>query len=62
MTLQNEHILMEEAHRRVAQRLADAEVERYGRQPRRVGRLALAGAVTLVVLVGAVAGVWAVAF
>jgi hypothetical protein len=62
MTLQNEHILLEEAHRRVAQRLADAELERYGRQPRRVRRVALAGALALVVLVGAVAGLWAVAF
>ena len=60
MTLQNDHILMEEAHRRVAQRLADAEVERFGRRPRRVGRAALAGALTLVVVVATVAGVWTI--
>ena len=60
MTLQNEHILMEEAHRRVAQRRADAEVERIGRRPRRVGRRAVAGALTLAAFVAAVVGVWTV--
>ncbi len=62
MTLQNEHILMEEAHRRVAQRLADAELEQVGRRPRRKLRVAVAGTLTLVGLAVAVVGVWVVAF
>jgi hypothetical protein len=62
MTLQNEQILMEEAHRRVAQRLADAELERVGRQPRPKVRVAVAGALTLVGLAVAVVGVWVAAF
>ena len=58
MTLQNEHILMEEAHRRVAQKLRDAELERFGRAPRRVARVAavLALGVTAVLATVGVAG------
>jgi hypothetical protein len=56
VTLQNEHILMEEAHRRVAQRLQDAELERFGRRSRRVARVAVVLALGLVVL--AAAGMW----
>ena len=55
MTLQNEHILLEEAHRRVAQKLRDAELERVGRRPRRLAAGAVMGVVGLA---GLAAGVW----
>jgi hypothetical protein len=58
MTLQNDRLLLDEAHRRVAQRIHDAELERFGRRPRRVARLAAVTTVGLaVVLVGM--GLWA---
>lgn len=57
MTLQNEHILMAEAHRRVEQKLREAELERFGRRPRRVVRVAVVSAVG-VALVFAAVGAW----
>jgi hypothetical protein len=58
MTLQNEHILMEEAHRRVAQKLAEAELERFGRRPRRARQVAVVLAVGVGIMAAAV-GMWA---
>jgi hypothetical protein len=58
MTLQNDRLLMEEAHRRVAERLRDAELERFGRRPRRVARLAVV-TVAGIALVLAAMGLWA---
>ena len=61
MTLQNEHILMEEAHRRVAQKLRDAELDRFGRRPRRAARVLTVTALG-VTLVLAAAGLWGMLF
>ena len=58
MTLQNDKILMEEAHRRVAERLHEAELEQYGRRPLRVRRLVRVATLGLVLALAAV-GVWA---
>jgi hypothetical protein len=58
MTLQNDRLLMEEAHRRVAERLRDAELERFGRRPRRVARLAVVTAVGIALVLAAM-GLWA---
>jgi hypothetical protein len=57
MTLQNEHILMDEAKRRVAERLHEAELERLGRRSRKAVRVAAVLALGVMVLAAAV-GTW----
>jgi hypothetical protein len=57
VTLQNEHILMEEARRRVAERLHEAELERFGRRGRKAVRIAAVLALGVMVVAAAV-GTW----
>jgi hypothetical protein len=58
MTLQNDRLLLEEAHRRVAERLHEAELDLYGRRPLPVRRLITAATLGLVLVLAALS-TWA---
>jgi hypothetical protein len=57
MTLQNDHILLEEAHRRVADNLREIELDHFGRPPRKLRRAVMATAATVIALMAALVGV-----
>jgi hypothetical protein len=57
MTLQNEHILMEEARRRVAERLHEAELDRFGRRNHRAARVAAVLALGVIAMAATI-GTW----
>jgi hypothetical protein len=60
MTLQNDHILLEEAHRRVAENLREIELDQFGRSPRTARRTlrtaVVATGATVIALLAAMVG------